>query len=279
MKPNPTDWLVTPDLNKPDEWTYPIKHDAILEMDYYADMDRHMTHDASKLRSKIGDRTLGVMLHGASINELENRAKEFRDLDMCYMSINRFEVMERRILSKMGKRLDIVFLMSEQEMPRRIQDLHRYLDRGDNILMTTFSTLSWLEREDYMHIIWNHDEQLYVMPRLLCRPVYPISLALILDQMVICKVRDIVLFGADGYVPDSENDVWNQEKMLATYYDPGYFKATNRPCGLAFGTKHFNETYEYDDTALNVINCSENSHIKHFRKIGYDQLRETVNAH
>ena len=275
MNPDPTDWLVTPDLSKPDKWTYPIRHGDIEAMERMSDPYYHMGYDAINLRKIVGERTVGIMLHGGSIRELEERIEEFVDLDMCYMSINRFKVMEDRILGKVGKRLKLVFLMSEQEMPRRVEDVNGYLDRGTGLFMTTFSALSWLGKEEWTHIVKEHDEQLYVMPRLLCRPVYPISLALILDQLALCRVEKVVLFGADGYVPDDNNE-WNQQKMLETYYDPGFFAEEKRPCGLAFGTRHFNETYTYDPDCITVVNCSQNSHINHFPKIGYDQLRETV---
>ncbi len=275
MKPDPTDWLVTPDLSKPDKWTYPIKHEDIRVMEGLSDLYYHVGYDALNMRKTINGRTVGVMLHGGSIRELEERAEEFADLDISWLSINRFKVMEDKILSKMGKSLDVVFLMSEQEMPRRVKDVNAYLDRGTGLFMTTFSALSWLNRAEWVHIVQAHDKQLYVMPRLLCRPVYPISLALILDQLVLCGVEHVVLFGADGYVPDDKNE-WNQAKMLETYYDPGFFVKEKRPCGLAFGTRHFNETYVYDPERITVVNCSPHSHIKHFPKIGYNKLKGTL---
>lgn len=276
MKPNPTDFLVTPDVNKPSTWKYPIRHDLIAEMGRMSDVGYHVLHDGDNLLSAVGGRVVGLMLHGASIAEFEQRIEEFADLDMCYMSINRFGVMEE-MLGRIGKQLSVVFLASEQEMPRRVDDLMAYLDRQSTLLMTTFSALSWLTREQYRHIVTEHDRQLYLMPRWLCRPHYPISLALILEQFMACGVRDVILFGVDGYVAENKGDEWDQDKLASSYYAADGM--VNRASGIGFGTRHFNETFQWDDKVLRVTNCSEHSHINHFPRIGYDGLREAYNAY
>lgn len=269
MRPNPTDFLVTPDLNKPEKWTYPIKFGAIRRMERIA--KGHVTN----LQKIIKGRTVAILLHGRSIKELETRINEFADYNFCYTSINRFSIMERKILSKIGKKLDIVFLMSEQEMPRRVEETKEFLNRKtNNCLMTTYSALSWLIPKDWNEIVEKYSSKLYIMPRLLCRPVYPISLALILDQLIMNKVKQVILFGADGFLLPSGKVTWDQNLMLNTYFDPGFFINERRASGLSFGTKHFNDTFRYDDRIINVLNCSKNSFYTPFPRISYNKLKE-----
>jgi len=280
MKPNPTNWLVTPKLNEPEKWTYPIRFSSMEDMETSSDMGWHKANDKDRLREIVDGRPVVLMLHGQSIGEFEGRAEEFKSADVCYMSINKFEIMERRILSKIGRQLSIVFLMSEQEIPRRIVDVHAFLDRRDGLLMTTWSALSWAEEEDYLHVVDEHDRQLYVMPRLLCRPVYPISLALILDELVRCRVKKVVLLGADGYTPKVAGDLWNQMEMLKTYYGSDEFvkerTTRNRSSGIGVGTKHFNETYKYDGKTTTVYNVSPDSALVQFPRINYGTLKEVL---
>lgn len=269
MKPDPTDWLVTPDLNKPEGWTYPIKHNIIAEIETVV-ADRLRT-----LKNIINNRTVAIMLHGASISEFAKRAKEFEDFNFCYLSLNRFNVMEEKILSKIDKSLDIVFCMSEQEIPRRLSIIHDFLDREENnAFMTTYSALSWGYDKDVEHILKHHGSKIYIMPRLLCRPIYPISLALILDQLILNNVKKVVLFGADGFLLPSGKVTWDQKMMLNTYFDPEFFINEKRASGLSFGTKHFNDTYCYNPSLITVVNCSENSFYRAFPKINYNKLKE-----
>lgn len=284
MNKKPTDFLVTPDLNKPNEWTYPIDHVAIKAM--RERIGRESEKDTHRLIDVIRGRTVVLLLNGASVKTLENRINDFAKFDLCFMGINRFSAIEQSILVKIRKAFDIVFCMSEQDIPRRIQDIKGFLFRNNkNLLMTTLCAMTWLKEADRNWLLDNFGDKLYLMPRLLCRPAYPISLEIIIEELIKAKVGHLILFGADGYLePEmkgkSELEIirWNQQKMLNTYYDPGFFKGEGRATGVGIGTVRFNKNFKYQPEKIKIVNCSPNSHYAHIPKMSYDQLLSTLAA-
>ncbi len=278
MKPNPTDWLVTPDLNKPGEWTYPIDHKAIKAMAQRVGREAEAT--TQKLTDTIQGRTAALLLNGASISGLEHLIASFAHFDLCFMGINKFTAIERNILAKVHKQIEIVFCMSEQEMPRRMCDIRAFLSRdANNLLMTTLCAMTWLKEVDRNWMLDNHEAKLYLISRLLCRPAYPISLEVIIEELIKANVKHLILFGADGYLePDmkdkSEREIirWDQQKMLNTYYNPEFFKGERRATGVGIGTMRFNKNFKYQPERIRIVNCSPDSHYEHIPKMSYNQV-------
>jgi len=278
MSKKPTDFLVTPDLNKPEGWTYPIDHKSIATMK--ARIGREYDATTKRLTDVIGGRTVALLLNGGSIKQLEDQIECFNSFDLCYMGINRFSAIEHQILSQVNKCFDIVFCMSEQDMPLRVHDIKEFLFRNNkNLLMTTLCSMTWLNEADRNWMLGDFRDKLYLMPRLLCRPAYPISLEVIIDELIKAKVEHLILFGADGYLEPtmkgkSELEIirWNQQKMLDTYYDPGFFKGEKRATGVGVGTVRFNKNFKYQPEKIKIVNCSPNSHYAHIPKMSYSQV-------
>jgi len=276
--PNPADWLITPDLKKPREWTYPIDHKAIKLM--RDRVGRESDKTTERLSAAVGGRTVALLLGGASIRGLEDRMEQFANFDLCYMGVNRFMAIERNILTPRGKEFDVIFCMSEQDIPRRLGDILTFLGRDSKkLLMTTLCAMTWLDKDKRDWILDTYGEQLYLMPRLLCRPEYPISLELIIDQLILAKVDHLILFGADGYLEPgmkgkSEKELirWDQQRMLSTYYDPEFFKKEKRATGVGIGTVRFNRNFRYQPDKMRIVNCSPDSHYAHIPKMGYDEV-------
>ncbi len=278
MTRKPADYLITPDLNKPNEWTYPIDHTAIASM--AKRIGRESEKTTQKLTDVIGGRTVALLLNGASIKQLEERIDQFAHFDICYMGINKFSTIEQAILAKANKEIDIVFCMSEQDIPKRMNDIKEFLSRkSKNLFITTLCAMTWLKEKDRNEILDNYGDKLYLMPRLLCRPKYPISLEVIIDELIKAKAKHLILFGADGYWESAMNGKsdleiirWDQQKMLSTYYDPGFFEGERRATGVGVGTYRFNKTFKYQPEKIKIINCSPNSHYKHIPKMSYNEL-------
>ncbi len=274
----PTDYLITPDLSKPDEWTYPIDHEAIACMK--AKIGRESERTTKKLSDVIAGRTVALLLNGGSIKMLEERIGDFAHFNVCYIGINRFSTIERAILTKADKAFDIIFCMSEQDIPRRIHDIKLFFGRNtNNLLMTTLCAMTWLDEPHRNWMLDNHVDKLYLMPRLLCRPAYPISLEVIIDELIKANIRNLILFGADGFLePEmkgkSELEIirWNQQKMLSTYYDPGFFQEERRATGVGVGTVRFNKNFKYQPEKMRIVNCSPDSFYEHIPRMTYDQV-------
>ncbi len=283
MTPKPTDYLITPYLNKPGEWTYPINHDAIRAMQIRVGRDHEET--TKKLTDVIGGRTVALLLNGASIKTLEDRIEDFAHFNLCFMGINRFSAIEQNILFKIGEAFDIIFCMSEQDIPRRVHDIMEFLHRNQpNLVMTTLCAMTWLEEAKRNQLLDMYGGKLYLMPRLMCRPAYPISLEVIIDELTKAKVGHLILFGADGYLEPgkgqgkSELEIirWNQQKMLNTYYDAEFFKNERRATGVGIGTMRFNKNFRYQPDKIKIMNCSIASQYEHIPRTTYDALLGTL---
>jgi len=278
MNKNPTDFLVTPDLAKSDGWRYPIDHEAIAAM--AKRVGRESDETTERLTKAIGERTVALCLNGASIKELEERIEDFAHFDLCWMGINRFSHIEKSILAKAVKAFDIVFCMSEQDIPKRVGDIREFLGCDKtHLLVTTLCAMTWLDAAERNWLLDVHGDQLYLMPRLLCRPAYPISLEIIISELIKAEVGRLILFGADGYLEpgmegrsDDEIIRWDQQKMLSTYYDSEFFKNERRATGVAVGTVRFNRDFRYAPDKMQIINCSSGSHYAHIPRMTYDGL-------
>ena len=278
MTRNPTDYLVTPALDKPDEWTHPINHAAIADMQKRVGRESDAT--TQRLTDVIRGRTVVLLLNGGSIGQLEDYIGGFAHFDFCYMGINRFVAIEQNILNKADVDFDIVFCMSEQDIPRRVRDISEFLSRDvPNLLMTTLCAMTWLDVADRNSLLDKYADKMYLLPRLLCRPAYPISLEVIIEQLIKVKVERLILFGADGYLEPVKEDTpeldiirWSQQKMLNTYYDQEFFKTERRATGVGVGTVRFNKNFEYEPEKIRIANCSPGSCYEHIPRVSYDWL-------
>ncbi len=282
MSPNPTDFLITPDLNKPEGWTYPINHTAIKAM---ADrVGRESDKTTKRLSDVVAGRTVALLLNGGSIKELEYRIWDIAKFNICFVGINRFSAVEHNVLFKVGEEFGVIFCMSEQDIPLRLPDLEDFLARDTkNLLITTLCAMTWLNEATRNRVLDKYGDKLYLMPRLLCRPAYPISLEVIIDELIKVGVGRLILFGADGYLEpewegksDDEIIKWSQQNMLNTYYDPEFFKNEKRPTGVGVGTVRFNRNFKYQPERMEIINCLPNSKYAHIPKMSYDELLEVL---
>ena len=66
-----------------------------------------------KAREILKNRTIGLMLQGKSIVELETRVSELKGANICWTAMNRFDIYQTNILDKMGKELEIVMDVGE----------------------------------------------------------------------------------------------------------------------------------------------------------------------
>ena len=196
------------------------------------------------------------------------------------MGINRFSAIEKNLLKPTGQEMDIVFCMSEQDIPKRMWDIRAFLGRGkDKLVMTTLSALTWVDASERNHLLDTRGDQLYLMPRLMCRPAYPISLEVIVDKLIEAECESLIVFGADGYLEPGMEDMTdlelirsNQQKMLATYYDAEFFKTERRATGVAVGTVRFNRNFTYEPEKMTIVNCSPDSKYAHIPTTTYEGL-------
>lgn len=187
----------------------------------------------SKLLDIIRGRTVFIMSHGGSITELQSRIQEFKDMDICWVSLGLFTNMENHILSRIGKKLDIVMdLASVPESFRpnyeanvRFPRLYDYLARPDNNLwLTSFGMIRDCvnvyapQMKEFKHKTQLVDD-LFPKDEIPKWMDVPNSNTLLIASMLAGGASKIFIFGMDGYTGSSNTGVG-----VSTYFCPDEHK-------------------------------------------------------
>ncbi|PIR72383.1 MAG: hypothetical protein COU42_01390 [Candidatus Nealsonbacteria bacterium CG10_big_fil_rev_8_21_14_0_10_36_24] len=61
-----------------------------------------------RLRKVINKRPVVIILPGSSVRELEQRIRELKDCDVCYLGLSGFWIIEKYILEKINRNLSVV---------------------------------------------------------------------------------------------------------------------------------------------------------------------------
>ncbi|GEM_PF-5136906 len=248
-----------------------------------------------RLRRLINGRPVAIILHGASVQELENRISELANCDICYATVNDLETAEKNILRSINRNVSI-YMCGQPDLVRKALDsrsLIDFLERSeDNLLISGRGSFFQAEMTmglDLDNFVRKYDSKLLfvVAPKTTYITMeqgfsiefpsakYPLhfprqaSLAFLVSLAVIGRASKVVVFGGDGgRVNDSE------------LYYRRYIKAHLREEDtLAIDVNRLNVSMPmilnnigqvYGIWPIEIINCSERSHYTPFRKLSYD---------
>lgn len=180
-----------------------------------------------KLKEIINNKTIWLLLPGASILELEFKIKDWEKYlsNICFAGINFFNIIENNILMKLdkGRYFDIVFDCSDvmndslYEQKIRIPRFKEYLNRPQNNRLITAHQIvnnmdsimsnavlnTWMDKityiEPYIEKYWKTATN---------------SLSLYLMMLTLFGAKKIILFGADGWKGNS----YHPEENVNAYY-------------------------------------------------------------
>jgi len=230
-----------------------------------------------RIRGVVADRPVWVLLHGKSIQELENRIGQFRNHNICYASVNNFPIVEDNILAKINKRLDIIHCSSGYRVQQRIPMMEGFLARPDNnTMITQLNTLSSIEHYTGGTFVKRFREKVWLMQQDL-KPGMS-SIAYLLRILIEANTRQVILFGADG----STATAGDMKGMIRGYYHPEVFNnGTRTATDIVHDTIKLNSYMRTLMAAAKthntqVLNCSPDSTVKYIRKINYDDLQSNT---
>ncbi len=252
------------------------------------------------LRKVINKRTVGIVLLGKSIENLEINIESLRNKDICWMSLNLFSPVEDFILSKIDKRLDIVYdscslpqsLAYNYETKIRLPRITRYIERNDTNMWITsygiirdsicpFGLTDWYMKQRrkilLVDILFPQTQKSYYMG-------VPNSATLMIASAIAGGASKIILFGCDGYRGDVDlgaeayfhPELIRLERIanLGSEKDPGINRDTDRFAERI--TSLINTYNRLFGNYCPIINCSDRSVYNMFPKINYDKLLEEV---
>ena len=251
-----------------------------------------------RLENLVQNKTIGVMLHGKSIEELENRIELFKNLDIVWVSLNAFDIMETYILNKINKKLDIIFCLAhfwpEIEKNIRIPALINAIKNGTLVIAKKYLFDSIFPESKFPDIYDQYEKSILLIEDIINQDnksladillVYTVSsLGYILCVLSILKAKQIILFGCDGALFNDLNSYYKSERLLErrvvfpnklTDYPDGYLISLKSDTEI-LNTDFFN-TYltcmnKFNMPLVPILNCSPNSYITAFPLITYDNL-------
>lgn len=180
--------------------------------------------------------TVGLILHGTSLKNLEERIEEFADLNITWATINFYWIYES-IIQKIGKRFSMLCVLDPNHLKKYAQQNEAFAKRG-----------LFISREDFP------PDYGFIGNTLFC----------FLDYLHKIGVHEVYLFGADGY-SQGQQVYHRQEDYTAIEPIPPF-----RNDELKKHTELFNTQYQPKE-GLKVYNCSPDSNITVFEKLTLDE--------
>lgn len=250
-----------------------------------------------RLRKVINKRPVVIILPGSSVRELEQRIRELKNCDVCYLGLNGFWIIEKYILEKINRNLSVV--MCAANPGGWMDNINDFLERReDNIFISvksSFSSEKTPKDFDFDEFIKKYNEKLLffisvsnlssiiikqgsVFLRQSPSIKYPLhflalnSLSALLSLALIGEASKVIIFGADG-------GRTNPPEVYFGESDSEYQSFTPEQ-KLMIDAENFNKTMPlilkkiyraYNLKPIDIINCSKKSYYTLFRKLSYDE--------
>ena len=226
------------------------------------------------LKSVIRGRPCVILLSGPSVTKFRQLYRKLEDRDICYASVNDYWIIERNILDKLNKKLDIV-MRSAKECKVPCQPDFEFLDRPfQNILISERAGYYEMNMPlslflaKYGYKIFFFVAERSMMMRLVPNPQYPLhffaqaSFTILTSILAIGGAPLIVIFGADGgYIHGRELyiDGWRDSQLERLQYDTELFNNT--------WPKLRQNLVQTHGVNPRILNASPRSHYKAMTKV------------
>jgi len=251
------------------------------------------------IQSIIKGRTCFVVAKGNSLIELRDKIETFRDLDVCWTTLNDFHYIEHTILNNINKKFDLVsdcatvLNITHYEKKVRIPRFEDYLSRSNNLLMLSELVIQECFRDmKRSDLLQKYQDKIITIDSLFSLPTCtpevwhkpPNSITLLFAFLIAGGAKKIIIFGLDGHQPNVS--------ILNSYYMPDIVIqerldafGDNRDGSLKGDGQNFNARWEqilsvykhsFQNWDVQFYNCSPNSAITAIPKINYDQIKDIL---
>ena len=247
-----------------------------------------------RLQRIVSGRDVALLCHGPSVSQLESVIDRLAGLNICFVSFNRFAVVETHLLGRIDRHIDIIAETSATETAGYIDYIAAFLDRDeDNLMLTSRQALSLLayprniedQHENKLLFFEMHTNKL-ATPRSPFHFLPGNTLSVLLPVIQIARPSRVFLFGADGHVSDDRDPTYYRMESLE-FAEGAALDEEEARGRLAQDTNQFNDVCDLQTLCLTglfgapeapVYNCSQHSHYQPYPRIpvadGIELLRQ-----
>lgn len=176
------------------------------------------------LEKIISNRPVLLLLGGPSLYALEGEIEALRDTDVLFCAVNHKHIAEEKILSKIGRQVDIWFIYSTTELRILAGEIIEFLKReANNYFITTSEEFEFIYqvKESYRQEILPYKDKLIFMDKLRndifkAVEVFPPNTCSMALSYIISKGADfpVFLLGCDGVADENYS-------IKESYYSSG----------------------------------------------------------
>jgi hypothetical protein len=268
-----------------------------------------------KIRNIIKGRPCFVVAKGASLKLLKNQIREYKDLDVCWATLNDFHYIENTILCQINKQFDLVSDCATvknvdfYENKIRIPRFESYLNRENNLLMLSELVVQQCFRDQKRDdLLEKYKDKIITINELFSMPQCPQeiwnkppnSITLLYAFLIAGGAKKVVIFGLDGYQKEvdktgvSEEFIETTGTIILSYYMPDVVKQERmdafgdyRNGSLYSDNNVFNTKWQsifnmykvaFNNPDVQLYNCSPITSITSIPVIRYTQVKEIING-
>ena len=236
-----------------------------------------------RLQRIVAGRDVVVLCHGPTVSQLERVVDRLIGLNICFVSFNRFAIVETHLLSRIGRHVDIIAETSATETAGYIDYISAFLDRDeDNLMLTSRQALSLLASPRSIEDQYDTKLLFFEMhTNKLATPSNPLhflpgnTLSVLLPVIQIARPSRVFLFGADGHVADDRDPTYYRMESRE-FADGAAFDEEEARSRLTQDTNQFNDVCDLQTLCFSglfsvpeapVYNCSQHSHYRPYPRM------------
>jgi hypothetical protein len=241
-----------------------------------------MLKNFKRLEDIIAGRPVILFASGPSLSVLESRIVELANIDICYIGMNAFHLVEKYILAKIGRLLDIIVVADNVSFHCYFKEICKFLSREGNLLLSRFVSAFELFPSEKEGFLRHHGNKVLEFDTTFERDDVPNkeapwvlqgwvnTLIVLIWAAVAGRASRVYIFGADGGgdgVLYYRQDELCEEKKVSTkplFRDTGWFNER-----ISRQLKNIMSTF---DSTVEIFNVSDNTLYKGFNVITIDNF-------
>lgn len=255
-----------------------------------------------KLKKFLKGKTCCVLAPGKSLEILSKNIAQYKDLDVVWIGMNYCDYIETQILSKIGKKFDMiadcttVAIPTEYE-PERLRRFKEFLARPNNMLFISDLVVKECFKDQKADAIYKqYEDKIATIDSVFTNETYPKSvwdkppnsITLLFAALIAGHAKKVILFGYDGKFHGNYNAITtyyghdilreHRKKAYGRDYDIGSLTSDSRKFDAQWTGMFGMYKTIFKNPTIEFRNCNMKSVFNSIPRIDYYQVKGEVNG-